>query len=239
MKVHYLQHVSFENLAYVETWLKTKKIAFSRTALYENRKLPDQNDFECLIVMGGPMGACDEDKFSWMKAEKIFIEQALRNNKIVIGICLGAQMIADVLGAKVYKNQFKEIGWFPVKKTVESGTTIFDSLLPDEFYAFHWHGDTFDIPSGAIRFAESKACKNQGFIYNQKVFAFQFHLESTKESIEQLILNCGHELKESGDYIQDAGKIRKHFDYILDCNRFMGVFLESIIRKENKQTERQ
>ncbi len=232
MRFHYLQHVPFENLAYVETWLQTKNIIFSRTALFESQRLPEQNDFECLIVMGGPMGACDENKYSWMKAEKIFIEQAIRNKKIVIGICLGAQLIADVLGAKVYKNQYKEIGWFPVRKTKEPDKTIFDALFPDEFHAFHWHGDTFDIPEGATRFAESTACKNQGFVYDQKVFALQFHLESTKESIEQLILNCGDELKETGAYIQDAEEIRKYPNYILDCNRHMSIFLEGIIGKE-------
>jgi len=232
VKIHYLQHVPFEGLAYIETWLQTKNIIPSQTVLYQNQELPDQSDFDFLIIMGGPMGAHDENKFTWMKAEKIFIEQAIRNGKIVIGICLGAQLIADVLGAKVYKNPLKEIGWFPLKKSEESKGSIFDTLWPDEFYAFHWHGDTFNIPYGAIHLAHSKACRNQGFVYQQNVFALQFHIESTKKSIEELIFNCGHELKETGTYIQHSDKIRRYFDHILECNRYMSLLLEYIIGKE-------
>ncbi|HIJ58003.1 MAG TPA: type 1 glutamine amidotransferase, partial [Deltaproteobacteria bacterium] len=166
----------------------------------------------------------------WMKAEKAFIEQSIRNQKTVIGICLGAQLIADVLGARVYKNPVKEIGWFPVEKSKESKGSIFDSLWPDEFYAFHWHGDTFDIPPGAIHFAQSKACRNQGFVYQQHVFALQFHIESTKKSIEELIFYCGHELNETGTYIQHSDKIRRYFDHTLDCNRYMSNFLNIKLR---------
>jgi len=229
MKIHYLQHVPFEGLAHIETWLQSKNMIPSRTALYQNEALPDQGDFECLIIMGGPMGVQDEKKYPWIKEEKIFIEQSIRNQKTVIGICLGAQLIADVLGARVYRNSFKEIGWFPVRKRKESKGTIMDALLQNEFHAFHWHGDTFDIPRGADHFAESEACPNQGFIYERHVVALQFHFESTKDSIEQLILNCGHELNEKAAYIQDAGKIRKAFHYIPDCNRLMDRLLEFMI----------
>ncbi|MFH2067278.1 MAG: type 1 glutamine amidotransferase [Pseudomonadota bacterium] len=227
MRVHYLQHVPFEGPAYIKDWIENKSMDLSCTALYQNQKLPSQEDFDCLMIMGGPMGVNDEKKYPWMMGEKKFIEQTIKQNKIVIGICLGAQLIADVLGAGVFPNQHKEIGWFPIRKISKSN--LFDTIWPDEFYAFHWHGDMFEIPDGAIHFVESKACANQGFMYQENVFAFQFHLESTRQSIEQLILNCGHELKEAATHVQDPDTIRRLSKYVPDCNNILKLFLESIL----------
>lgn len=229
MRVHYLQHVPFENLAYIEKWLEKKKINPSRTALFDNQVLPDPDDFDCLIIMGGPMGVDDDSSYPWMKAEKNFIEQSIKQGKTVVGICLGAQMIAQVLGARVFKNTNKEIGWFPIKMKKGSGNTFFKEIWQETFHAFHWHGDTFDIPDGAIHFAESEACRNQGFIYQQNVVGLQSHLESTKESIEQLILNCGDEIETPDLYIQSADEIHKKYDYISECNQHMSSFLDCIL----------
>jgi GMP synthase-like glutamine amidotransferase len=109
-----------------------------------------------------------------------------------------------------------------------SAKTIFDSLWPDEFHAFHWHGDTFDIPHGAIHFAETAACKNQGFVYQDKIYGFQFHLESTQESIEQLITHCGDELDKE-KYIQNADDIRNNTSCVSISNQRMHVFLNKLL----------
>lgn len=231
MRIHYLKHVPFEGLAYINEWIDGRSIPTSCTALYQNDPFPRQSDFDCLIIMGGPMRVYDDtNKYPWIVNEKKFIEQSIKENKMIIGICLGAQMIADVLGAKVYPGKNKEIGWFPIKKT--GNTSILDSIWPDTFYAFHWHGDTFDIPENAAHILESTACKNQGFIYQDKIFAFQFHLESTKESIEQLISNCGQELEKPDGYIQSADEIREKNEHISKSNQYMDSFLESVIQNK-------
>jgi len=197
----------------IEEWANKNNFDITSTKFYENYKLPDINNIDFLVIMGGPMGANDENKFKWLKEEKKFIEKAINKNKIVLGICLGAQLITDVLGSRVYKNRYKEIGWLPVykKKADISGTIV--KNFPDKLIAFHWHGDTFDIPKDALHFAGSEACKNQAFIYKNKVLALQFHIESSMKSIENLIKNCKKELKDD-KYIQNELEINilsKHF----------------------------
>ena len=159
------------------------------------------------------MGACDDDRFPWLTAEKRFIEQAVKADKPVLGICLGAQLLAAVSGARVYRNRHKEIGWLPITLTDEARRSPVFSLLPGRFAVFQWHGDTFDIPPGAVRIAESEACQNQGFMCGPKVIGLQFHLESTETSISELVRHCADDLTE-GPYVQGAAEIlggRKHF----------------------------
>jgi GMP synthase-like glutamine amidotransferase len=219
MRLHFLQHVPFEDLGIIATWAEEKNILVSRTAFYLNEELPVVDSFDLLVVMGGPMGVHDEDKYGWLKTEKEFIKESIHKKKVVLGICLGAQLIAGVLGAKVYKNPAREIGWFSVRKNTKSESKD-TGLFPDEFYAFHWHGDTFDIPEGSIPIGESGACKNQGFIYKKRVIALQFHLESTQAGIENLIKNCADELV-SAPFIQQAEKIRGGYKFIPESNRLM------------------
>jgi len=111
------------------------------------------------------------------------------------------QLIADVLGAKIYPNKYKEIGWFPIQKTHETTETQLANFLPMEIDAFHWHGDTFDIPTGAIHIAKSEACENQGFTYDDHVVALQFHLETMEQSAKDLTYNCQDDITE-GPFIQ-------------------------------------
>lgn len=230
MKIHYLQHVSFEDIAYIGDWAKENGIHLSRTRLYKDDPYPFLSDFDVLIIMGGPMGIYDEQEFPWLRIEKQYIKKAIENNKIVMGICLGAQLIASVLGAQVFRNSHKEIGWFPVRKTLQAQHTSFDSILPDGFMAFHWHGDTFKIPHGALHLAESEACKNQAFVYQSNVVAVQFHLESTPESIDSLIGNCENEFI-SAPFIQTSDQIRKGYQQIKSSNKIMAQLLNYLILK--------
>ena len=121
----------------------------------------------------------------------------------VLGICLGAQLIADVLGARVYANEHKEIGWFPVERADSAGTTEVGRAFPESLEAFHWHGDTFDLPDGAVHLARSAICENQAFLHKGRVLALQFHLETTRETAEMLIENCRDEL-DGGPHVQSA-----------------------------------
>jgi GMP synthase-like glutamine amidotransferase len=205
MRVHILQHVPFEGIGSMAAWLENVRAEVSYTRFFHNAALPRLSDLDLVIIMGGPMSINDEQVFSWLRAEKEFIRNAVKSGVSVLGVCLGAQLIVSALGARVYKNPQKEIGWFPVE-SVNRGMGAF--VFPDRSTVFHWHGETFDLPKGAVWLARSEACENQAFQIGQKVIGLQFHLESTPESVEALLNNCGDELTH-GRYIQNESEIRK------------------------------
>lgn len=228
MKLHYLQHVPFEGLGYIEEWAAFRKIELSCTRLYAGEHPPSSARFDWLVIMGGPMGIHDHDEHPWLPAEKEFIRASIDAGKIVVGICLGAQLIAHVLGAEVYPGKYKEIGWFPLRRSPDA-----PEWIAEELTAFHWHGDTFDLPDGAIHLAASDACRNQGFIYRDRVLALQFHLESTHNSIEELIRNCADELTD-GPYIQTAMDIRSAYSNIAPINAALSQLLDELPRHSSQ-----
>lgn len=217
MRIHYLQHVPFEGPAAVERWAESHGYPLTATRFFEDGVLPQMNDFDRLVVMGGPMNIYEEDRYPWLAREKRFIGEAVAAGKTVIGICLGAQLIADVLGARVHRNPDKEIGWFPVEWTEPARRCGVFGFLPERLNAFHWHGDTFDIPAGALHLARSEACENQAFLYDGRVLGLQFHLESTPESVRLLTENCRDELVPA-PYIQNEGEILSPY-----ADRFRGI----------------
>ncbi len=230
MRIHTLQHVPFEDLAYIGDWLEQTTHQVSTTNFYQDSRLPQQNEFDALIIMGGPMSIYDDHQYPWLKLERKFIKQAIKDKKPVLGICLGSQFIADALGAKVYANTQKEIGWFDLKKT-DSGktdsTSVFDKYLPKRFTALHWHGDTFDLPRGAIQLLSSEACKNQAFSFNDRVLALQFHLEMTPSSVNNIVNACGHELV-SGQFIQNATTITSNKEHYSTSQSLMKNLLAQL-----------
>ncbi|MCU0846017.1 MAG: type 1 glutamine amidotransferase [Spirochaetes bacterium] len=173
------------------------------------------------------MGVYDESVYSWLAPEKRFIGEAVAAGKTVLGICLGAQLLAVVLGGAVRRNVHREIGWFPVRLVPAAEGIPAFAGLPRSFTAFHWHGDTFGIPPGAVRTAESDACAAQAFVYNDKVIGLQFHLESTAESVEALVRNCGEELVE-GNYIQEAAELIPGPGELDEIRVMLDTFLEGM-----------
>ena len=175
------------------------------TKFFENPTLPDVDDLDLLIIMGGPMSVNDERKFPWLAAEKEFIRKAIERDKAVIGICLGAQLIATAMGAAVYPNGEKEIGWFPITGTQsDKAEELF--AFPQELLAFHWHGETFELPDGATRLARNDACHNQAFQLGSQAIGLQFHLETTPASARDLVHHCREELRPSR-YVQSEVEI--------------------------------
>ena len=131
--------------------------------------------------------------FPWLVSEKQFIREAIRSGKPVLGICLGAQLIASAMGAGVYRNPLKEIGWFPIRGISSNDSSVF--CFPPSMIVFHWHGETFDLPPGATRLAKSDGCENQAFQFGQSVIGLQFHLETTPLAAREMVLNCRNELR--------------------------------------------
>jgi GMP synthase-like glutamine amidotransferase len=224
MRIHYIQHVVFEDLGSMEYTLKEKGHELSVTKIYNGEKFPKLENIDWLIIMGGPMGVNNEKIYPWLIDEKKFIKEAISYKKIVLGICLGAQLIANVLGVKVYRNKYREIGWFNIKRNPEINNTILNKIIPQELEVFHWHGDTFDIPNGALRIAESKACKNQGFIFDNRVIGLQFHLETTIKSAANLIQNCRNELDNS-KYVQSEKEILSCKEKFSCINKIMNSMI--------------
>jgi len=190
-RFHCLQHVNYENPGFLKEWIENKNQILTCTNFFNGDNLPLHEDYDVLIIMGGPMGVYDENLYPWLKQEKKFIGESIAKNKKVIGICLGSQLLANVLGSKVYPNLEKEIGFFPVFK---KSYNFIMSGFPESAIAFHWHSDTFDLPKGSLLLASSDICQNQAFSYNSNVLGLQFHLEITESLIQGLIKNNKHEL---------------------------------------------
>ncbi|MBB3111401.1 GMP synthase-like glutamine amidotransferase [Paenibacillus phyllosphaerae] len=161
---------------------------------------------DLLIIMGGPMSVYHEERHPWLPEEKAFVKRAIDAGKKVLGICLGAQMIAEVLGANVTRNPEKEIGWHRMQRTGERHPWL--ANLPETFTSFSWHGDTFELPQGARHLAYSAACVNQAFAYGEHVLGLQFHLETTGDCIDQMLFHWADEIKEA-PHIQSASRIRE------------------------------
>jgi len=232
MRIHCLTHVDFEGVANIGEWAVEREHSLSATPFYLNATLPETAAFDWLLIMGGPMSVHDESSHPWLIEEKRFIEKTIQDDKVVIGICLGAQLIAEVLGARVYSNSEKEIGFFPVHPTAHGKPLLPDGSGP--FDAFHWHGETFNIPSEASNIACTEACPNQGFVWSHRVYAFQFHLESSATSIEALIENCSRELVE-GKYIQKAEKMREEFFRLKVMKKQLFEMLDRIEKQTKKE----
>jgi len=213
MRLHYFQHEPFESPYIIEEWAVKNSFIISSTHFYKEAALPNLNEIDWLVIMGGSMSVNDEVKYTWLAEEKEFVKQAIESDKVVIGICLGAQMIANVLGSKIYPNLHKEIGWFSIEWKTETKSLSTFQQLPKEMTVMHWHGETFDLPKGAIHLAESSACKNQAFLFKDRVVALQFHMEFTEVAINEMLINCGSELNH-GQYVQSKQKILAGYHHL-------------------------
>lgn len=226
-RIHILQHVPYETPGCIENWLVEKNYKYTITEFYAGESLPDISDFDWLVIMGGPMSVHDIEEFPWLPDEKKFIKHTLDEGKVIIGICLGSQLLAEVLGSRVYKNTRKEIGWFPVESvTGKEKYNPFNKFNASET-VFHWHGDTFDIPEGSSRVFTSDVCRNQCYIYNERVIGLQFHVEVTEALLENIVVNGMDELVPE-QYIQSADGIRKGKNNIKRNNELMYSILDEL-----------
>ncbi len=240
MNINYLQHVSFEGLENIADWARANSHEVRATRLFAGESLPGEGEFDFLIILGGSMNVDEESKFPFLSAEKRFIEKVIEQGKPVLGICLGSQLVADVLGAKVYRNDQKEIGWFSVEALRES-ESVFAEVLPSSLMTFHWHGDTFDLPDGSIRLASSAACINQAFSYGDKVLGLQFHAEATPDAVSLMIQNEGEEIRREiaagAKYVQTAERITSPENQFAENARVMSDILDALVQKAKRVTK--
>jgi GMP synthase-like glutamine amidotransferase len=207
--------------------MDARGITVTTSRLYEGARLPHPAELDWLIVMGGPMSVNDENLHSWLRPEKHLISQAIEAGKTVLGICLGAQLIASALGARVFPNARKEIGWFPARCIPGSDVEL-ARLFTESPEVFHWHSDTFDLPSGAVGFLQSDACRNQAFVLGSRVLGLQFHLETTLQGAAALIENSRAEIVPSST-IQTEKEMMAQPDRFAQANRLMDSVLERLL----------
>ncbi|HSE83825.1 MAG TPA: gamma-glutamyl-gamma-aminobutyrate hydrolase family protein [Thermodesulfobacteriota bacterium] len=186
MRVLVLRHVPHEHLGTLESALRAADLGFRYLDLFENYSPSTLlESYDGLVILGGPMNVYETDKYPFLEMEDRLIKETIERQMPVLGICLGAQLIAKALGAGVTKNREKEIGWYPLKISEEArGDELFKYLNKEET-VFQWHGDTFEIPKGAVHLAESPLCKNQAFRFGSNVYALQFHIEVTPQMISE------------------------------------------------------
>ena len=227
MHFHFIQHMDFETPGSILDWCLNKQHTYTITRIYENPLLPGLNEFDVLVLMGGSMGVYEEEDYPWLKSEKTFIKSSINAGKKVLGICLGAQLIAEVLGAKVTPHTLKEIGWWPVQKTATHKLT---DHLPVMFTTFHWHGDTFSLPENAIQLLSTPACDQQGFIYKNQVAGLQFHMEVKEDLLENMTEYEKAELVKAS-YVQREDDIRKQSHlYISQQKDYMHGLMDAFMQ---------
>jgi len=213
MRAQVFQHVPFEGLGSIADWLRRHGVVVTFTRFFEEPTppVPRLDDSDILIVMGGPMSPNDAQRHLWLFAEKRSIAEAITRGKAVLGVCLGAHLIAGALGGRVHLNRDREIAWFPVTAAAPADAPGRGSdppawRLPPACLVFHWHGETFDLPTGARHLARSEACEHQAFQVGRKVLGLQFHLEATPAATRALVAHGGHELT-PGRFVQSADRI--------------------------------
>ncbi len=257
MKIHCLQHIETETLGNIATWIEERNHELTKTLLYkEGHRFPDPGDFDLLLIMGGTMSVYQEEEYPWLKPEKDFVRRTIETGKPILGSCFGAQMLAEVLGGKVTRNRFKEIGWHRVRSTVkekengnengkENGNEnrhFPEEFLPagmhPEFTAFMWHGDTFEIPAGATKLFESEACPNQGFIYKGNVLGLQFHPEADEQWIKNLIEDSGHEIVD-GKYIRTEEEMLGQEEFLEGSRALAFAVMDWLEQRSAKPEARQ
>jgi len=233
IKLHFIIHESFEGPGILDSWATSKGYQISYSKLYEGDKLPfSSTNIDMLIVMGGPQSpntTVHECSHFDAKAEMTLINNFINDNKIVLGICLGAQMIGQALGAKVLASPNTEIGVFPITKTKKGKENNLFKHFPNKIDVGHWHGDMANVTETAEIIASSEGCPNQIIKYDEFVYGFQCHLEFTPESIESIISHSERELKllKNKPYVQDPEKIRSYnFEKM---NSILTTFIENLV----------
>lgn len=231
LNIHYYQHVNYEGLAAIQKWCDENGHNLTRTNFKNDEPIPNPDFYDALIVLGGPMSVHDEVKYPWLIREKRSIDRALNDGKKVLGICLGAQLLAESLGGKVTKSSNVEIGWHKVYLNNESNNSKHFIDFPKEFYSFHWHGEEFQLPNNCTNIAYSDACANQIFTYGDLAVGFQCHPEQNEYSIGRMIDRAGGSLKPE-KFVNSREDIIKNIHYAKMNNDLLFKFLDSFLNYE-------
>lgn len=206
MRMHAILHASFEQLGAIEPWILKKHHRLSTTHLYKGELLPHVDQFDFLILMGGPQTPLRLDQYPYLRQEIALAEQAIQHNKVVFGVCLGAQLIGEALGARTERSPHRETGFYPVCATDAGANDPLFKMFGGKFEVMHWHNDMPGLSQESVLLAASEGCPRQAFRYGDRVYGFQFHLEMTTASVQEMVVHCAEHLP-PGKYIRSKEEL--------------------------------
>lgn len=224
-RLHILQHVAHEGPGAIADAAQELGFTLTYTRLYAGDHFPGITEFDALAVMGGPMGVYDD--LPWLKAEQQFIREARDVGKPVLGVCLGAQLIAAVAGAKVFPHRHREIGWWPITLSESGARSSLLEGFPASQHVLHWHGDTFDLPEGAELLASSEACQHQAFSMQEgRVLGIQCHFEVDEGMVGQFVDFDSAVLSQGGTWVQSQSQILMEAEkHVSVCQNLMKIIV--------------
>ncbi len=215
----------------ITLWATEKKHQLKQVFICNGDPLPAMNSFDWLMVMGGSPHAWDIATYPWIKTEKEFLRQALAANKVVVGICFGAQLLAEALGGHIFPAKHKEIGWHEVGLNSEGRASFLFNQVPAAFTTFHWHSDHFSLPEGCVPLASSKATENQAFVCKRRpVVGLQFHPEYTLDMVRYYAQNHSQDWL-SDAYVHDGPAVIAQTDDLPDSYGLMQTLLDNIAQE--------
>ena len=220
-QVTVLQHLATEGLGILEPILNAAGISIHTIHIFAGEKVPAElGTDDGLIVLGGPVSVYESEKYPYLINEIRLIETVLQENKPILGICLGSQLLASALGANIIKSGQQEIGWFPVTLSEAAQTDVLWNGVENEFMAYHWHGDVFNLPEDAVSLASSMLTEHQAFTHKERAYGILFHPEATKEIIWGMTQNFAEEAEGAGvtqkEILEDSEKYLLAFQAIAD-----------------------
>jgi len=234
MHIHYFQHDHFEDLGFIGDWANEKGITTSVSMMDLKPEFPDLDSFDWLVVMGGKMGVGDAGNIPWLSTEIDYIKDAIDTGKVVLGICLGSQLIAKALGGHVYRNSEPEMGFWPVFFNENSQKDDVFRHFPSQLKVMHMHFDVFDLPDGCIPMANSTVTLCQAFRFKDNVYALQFHFEVSAKSVSSFIKEITPELV-PGKNVQTVDELLDNSDCCVLNNDYFSKMLDAILHASSKQ----
>jgi GMP synthase-like glutamine amidotransferase len=227
MRVQIFQHERAEGPGAILPWLRRRGLSVGYTHWHAGERPPALTELAGLAIMGGGMSVNDEVKHPWLVAEKEYVLEAIERGVPVLGVCLGAQLIASALGGRVHRNPHREIGWWPVSRVSGAERHPLGSGLPEASEVFHWHGETFTLPPKAVHLLRSAACENQAFAVGRRVLGVQFHPETTEESARRLIAEETGDFP-TGPYVQSPAEMLSSAERFAGINRLLEKMLDAL-----------
>lgn len=223
MNILCISHATFEKLGYIETWANKNNHVIRKVNPFRGETLPKIDDFDFIIIMGGPQSTMQMENDPYLLDEIKLIKEAIRQEKRILGVCLGAQLVAEALGAKTEPSPHREVGMYLVELLDDAKHDPVFRHFPHKFEVMHWHSDMPGMPEGASLLAKSEGCPRQAFRYGDRIYGFQFHFEMTKSLLHGMVENCLSDIIEKGKYVRPVKEILE-----TDCSE-INLKLESVL----------